>query len=576
LIDIMSNEYKSESVVIKSDPNVTYYNEKAKCENTNLDIIGCIDKPLFMPTATREYKTPLDIEITCEPSIKHSQDPRNINKIRLDYQGLSKYNAIDCEYSRQEWKDAFEAIGDYIVANAISKSYVNRIITKTEAINTPSTFEYPNAKPIDRTGSVGFPWCKLYPRSTDKGDYLEQHHDGLWRFKKDEKSQAMSSAVDLMIEDAKRGTQHHVPFIAYLKDEPLKLKKIYEPATRVFFCAPAPYLYSFRKYFGTAMWMLNSMYMDIPPKVGINGTSLEWHEFAMKHMNVSKFGYASDMKNWDGTVPLVAVQESLGVWNKIYQSTDPNWKPEDDLVRSILHKAVEGTEVIMGKNVYKLNGCMTSGFPATALTNSLINWALHYIVWKRLALKHDPSKAVFSIFMDLTCLSVYGDDNIITIDLSVQKWFNFNTFVAEAFTLGFIVTDAKKTGEAQPDVTPFLELDFLKQGFRLHNGIVYPVIDESSINKQLLWHRCPGSYEYNGEWRYITTHETYTQCLQNLLTKIALGGEDMYNKWKSIIQNAAKGKIMIFIPPYAEALYESGYLGTNYINVPNVNVVNQN
>nr|WPR16414.1 MAG: non-structural polyprotein [Avian associated calicivirus 6] len=568
LATMMSDVIHEESLEYRPSKNINFLAEPVIDESSGILQIGTVAR-IYMPRTTCEYKTPLQFEeLTFEPSVKHRNDPRNLEKVDMEVKAINKYRATDEPANFVEWETAFDEIAEFIVGKMIGQSKINRVITKTEAINSPPKNEIPNGKPVDRSGAAGFPWTSKYKQHTSKQDYLEQNAADLqWRFKDTERGQEMSSAVDQLIADAKRGTKHHLPFIAYLKDEPLKMKKVRtgsDLATRLFFCAPAHYLYAFRRYFGTAMWNMNSLHQDTPVKVGISSTSMDWNRFAYQLLGVSEFGFASDAKNWDGTVPKHAISSSLRVWNRIYQETDPNWTEEDDVVRTTLHAAVEGSEVILLDKVLKLEGCMTSGFPATALTNSLINWALFYCVWRRLALIHQPEIASFERFMDNIALGVYGDDNICTISAEVQSWFNFNSFRVVAAEFGFNITDSQKTGEKMPDVQHLSELDFLKNGFRFEQGLVFPSIADSSIEKQLQWHRSSGSYVYEGYFRELPDSDEFVDTLVNLWPRLSLSGKENYQRWTKIIRGASRGSgLEIYIPTFRAALSLTEYASTD-------------
>jgi hypothetical protein len=539
--------------------------EPVKCEKTGLTKIGKIRVPLHLPTKTQEYQTPLVIEPQFEPSVKSVIDPRNVKRRRLQYEALSRYQPKVEDVAEDEWKEAFINIGNYVANKMVAEGKTTRLLTKTEAINTPPVEEYENARPIDRTGSMGFPYCQTGGANSSKGDQLQFNEDDKkWYFKKNKTAQEISSRIDQIIQDAKRGTRHHHVYNVYLKDEPLKIKKCREEQelkTRVFFSAPFDSLIAMRMYFATAMWRMTSMSQDFPVRVGINVGSLEWHQLAAQHAAMSIWGYSSDMKNWDGSVPAAALHHSVEVWNRIFQATDPNWKQEDDDVRRTMHLSTEGAEVALFDSVYKLEGCMASGFPMTAVTNSLVNWALHYIVWKRLALLFDPERANFVDFTLNVCLSVFGDDNLATVNIAVQDWFHFNSFRIEAAKLGFIVTDSQKTGEDQPNLKRLEELDFLKMGFEYRDKLWYPICDLSSVNKQLCWFRAGGSYEYLGDWRQIEDPKDFLISLNGLWPKLALRGRKSYQaETKRIVESSRGTKCAIVTPSYEDAIRPTGYV----------------
>jgi hypothetical protein len=563
------DEMEQQVTVFESVPSLTVEHTEImhtvpqRCERTGLLLIGIPKRKVFAPITTTKYKTGLDIDSGFEPSIKSMFDPRNLMRREVLDEGIARYgDRPPTDFKLEEVEEAAEAIGRYVGAMMVSRDMKTRILTNTEAINGPEKEEYPASKPIDRNGSVGYPYAQINPGRNTKGDYLHQNDKNLkWYFKSDPASQQILSGINRIVVNARNGVDMEIPWIAYSKDEPVKLKKIYDMQslkTRVFFSGPADYQLAYRRYFGAALWRITELHLSIPIRVGINCLSLSWTDLGMSHAKVGKRGFASDMENWDGCVPLEFLQQIPKIYNIIYKLTDPLWTPQDDVARHALHKPVQGATVIVRDRVYKLDHAMASGYPGTAIDNSFINWMLFYCCWKRIVGSKDPCRGDFATFMRDTCLSVYGDDNLITIADPLLDIFHFNSFKEEARKFGFRVTDAAKTGKEVPNHQPLNELEFLKRTFKEDPIGYLPPLSLPSILKSLEWINGPQSYDLKRTYPYFRTITDKALVEQNLIAtwpELAVHGKKIYDDAVDYIIRAARGTdIMINPPTFKEAL----------------------
>lgn len=512
-------------------------------------------KPVFTPTGTTDYKSGIEMLRKHEPTIKSRADPRNI--LRRDFleEGIGRYNTKlpKVEDLQERANFAARSIGEYLATLMLGKKMHTRILSNTEAINGTSKAEFPSTKPLERTGSVGFPYNILSSR-VQKGDYLAQNpRNQHWYFTKDQEAQRILSDASRYFEDAKQGIEHHHVWAAYLKDEPVGLKKIYnltKQKTRIFFAGSMSYQMAYRRAFGAALWRITDLHLQIPVRVGIRARDIEWQTLAQEHLKISSLGFDSDFENWDGTVPIEFLRAVVIIYNIIYKATDPNWQPEDDVLRETLHRAVEGARVIVRNRVVKLVQAMASGFPGTAIENSLINWMLYFLCYLECVPKQYQT---FAHFMQLVGLSVYGDDNMATVAPQIMQYFHFNVFKTVTAKFGFKATDAAKQGGEQPNLKPFTELQFLKRGFVKDGWQYKPVIEEDSISKMVEWIRNSKAYEYRGHWYMNNTPGVYEASFLANLQEVILHGEEYYNKFVELVLPQIRHRgYKIIIPTYQE------------------------
>jgi hypothetical protein len=531
-----------------------------------LQVIGRPFVKQYVPTSTQECKTGIHLDKTHEPTIKSISDPRNILRIDFLETGIARYNdKVPKEPGLQEEvNSAAREIGEFYAAKIGAKGMTTRLLNNTEAINGTSRTEYPATGPLKREGAVGFPYGSLF-QGKQKGDYLEQNARNLhWYFRKDPASQKILSDASRLFDDARRGREHEILWTAFLKDEPVKKSKIYnlgKQKTRLFFSGPMSYLLAYRRAFSAAIWRITELHLETPVRVGLASNTLEWHMLVTQHAQIAPNAFDSDMENWDGTVPIEYLRALPIIFNIIYKHTDAEHTPQHDTIRNTLHKAVEGARIIVRDRVVKLEQAMASGYPGTAVENSLINFMLYYCCWRRIMTNTGNTQfAHFEAFMANTMLSVFGDDNVCSVRAEFQHVFNFNSFKAEARKFGFKVTDAAKTGRAVPDFLPLCEIQFLKRKFNLQGHMYWPSIDPESISKQCEWIKGKGTYEYNGRWRHNNRPEVFAQCFKANLIEVAYHGEETYNDFVKRIrpQIYALG-LEIVIPNWNDVIRETDF-----------------
>lgn len=540
-------------------------------EETGLQCIGKLPQPIHIPTETRIRRTGLFVEeySGVEPAILSKFDPRADGR-DLYIEGIRRYGVkTTTNIDKEEWVSAMKHIGNELANMMNIRRKTVRKFTKTEAINRPPYSDYPMAKPLDRTGSAGFPHV-LRTGSANKGDYLTFNEgDQKWYFSKTPEAQRISSRITQMCLDAEKDVEHFVPFIAYPKDECVPLRKIYsvEKKTRIFFSGPFEYLVAYRMYFGAAMQRVMEMHGEIPVKVGISSTQESWNQLGYSLSRVSADnGMATDVKNYDSSIMKEVIESIIHVYNTIYSrcslSTE-DWQT-GNIARQTLHRAVEGATIIVRDKILKLEQAMVSGCPSTAIDNSFVIWALYYIVWRRLALKFNVPAATYTCFRQNVALAIYGDDNVATVAPGFE-WFNFNSFREEAAKMGFTITDALKLGKDVPDYLPLEKLDFLKRGFIKQGSFYKGPLDKQSIGKSMHWMHYGPSYSVTPRelesWPQIDNCDFISAGLDANWPEIALANtEEEYNRLRdTLLQQMAKLGGEINPPLYADALAQRGY-----------------
>lgn len=571
---------KPESLGIVPHPSVVHADVAYLDERTNLMVTGKIIDPVFIPNKNAKYQTGIDVVSIAEkcgtpvtigePAALTPKDPR-IEGTEIYFDAIAGYSqeTDTTLLNEDDLNETMMEIANYISNVQLRNKQYTRLLTTTEVINGGSPAEFPKYNSIDRTGSSGFGWMK--PGKAKKGDYFELRN-GLWRYRSDDVIvAALLKRINRMEKDAANGIQHESPMIAYLKDEIVALKKIYDVTkrkTRVFFSACLDHLVLMRKYTGAVVAHCAQNWDILPPKIGISNSYMDALKFCTRHLAVGPSGFASDMKNFDKTIPALYQECTMKMWNEVYRrcSRPGEWETTHDVIRNVLNQAYTYTTIIVGGKTCRLTQAQPSGNPLTAINNSVFVWAAYAMAYKRLAKIHAPREATFTHFMKNVCLSIYGDDNMCTVHPSITKWFNFGTFKPVMDKLGFIVTDAAKSGDVVPDLQPFHELEFLKRTFTQVQGHWVMKLQLDSIAKAMAWTQQRPSYavadlpviEGKIQWPISDNEDVIVPTVSDCFDALALHGEAIFNQWRDELI-ASDTQFTFNIKTWKETMQSLGY-----------------
>ncbi|APG78408.1 hypothetical protein 1 [Hubei picorna-like virus 77] len=442
------------------------------------------------PLAKDEYS------VEAEPSILSHKDSRNVQNISVYERGVFKWGHKQPQIDEKTMDLCGDEIADFLVHTLkMHHSPDLGVLTTTEAINRCTRFQTSN--PIQKQTSVGFPW-KTLPLVATKMDLLELGSDGLSRIAPTEHGQKLRTAVKDLIDNARNGKRSAVVFDVSLKDEVLPFRKIYDVAnTRTFAGAPLDYTIAHRKYFHAVFCAIQDCRHALPYKVGINTTSMEWGGLYNYLAEMSDVGFDLDYKSFDSTIPLSVTKQPPRIYNKIYQALDPNWKPEDDIIRTNLHSVLHGPLLTFYDHIVQAPGGQVSGQPGTTIDNTtyhLLYLLYSYKMIVRRAKQLDPQGAswleeTLEFLLRFVRMALYGDDGAYTVKKELLPYFNFETVKDELSKLYVQCTPALKTTAG--GVMKLSSMTFLKQSFvyfKTYNLIISR-LDIDSVKKQIQWCR---------------------------------------------------------------------------------------
>nr|WCR39253.1 polyprotein 1 [Pineapple secovirus A] len=341
------------------------------------------------------------------------------------------------------------------------------------AINGQNGLEYAEALPIS-TGE-GFPSI-LERKHGESGKfrYFEEAADGT-RILLEEPLARVNE-----IEAAAETGDLEIFTIACAKDEKTAIKKVREtPKTRIFEILPFEFNIIIRKYFLFWMQWMMSLHNKLPCKVGLNPYSQSWDLMAHRHCKFDQH-FCGDYSGFDtGT----NVEIMLRFADLISEFANDGEKAKR--IRRNLMRAAVTRKMIVGADVYRINGGTPSGFALTVMINSLMNEFYLRLAWRKLSPHADLRGNFF--FSNHVVISVYGDDNVVSFSSDVAPWYNLETISKELARYGVKLGDGRKTG-AVIKWQRFDEIDFLKRSWvPVDTGVYMCPISRTSIEEQLFW-----------------------------------------------------------------------------------------
>jgi len=350
---------------------------------------------------------------------------------------------------------------------------------------------------------------------------------------------ALLAAIDALIAACRNGLKTMVIFDATLKDEVLPMRKVDDVRTRIILGAPVEATIVHRKYLATLGAAISSLHNEIPVKVGINPYN-EWDTLFKQMNEVSDYGFDSDFKSWDSTVPSVCLHAIADLYVRICAAHGYQEGSLDTI--SGLYNHIVNPVLSFRGELYLCRKGLPSGQPFTALDNSLVNWGLVLVAWKRSCEK--ISRPAFSSFESDVVLAVYGDDNMAAVAENGRTHFSPSDIEALATEIGMEVTSvSKQSGIA--DYVPVISLSFLSRFFntnaqyfkgkvvgRLKPASLYKLLGFVRQNKRLKFRR--------GHPDCCTDRQKLNELLQAAQIEAALLGPYGYKCFQQTVQRGAE------------------------------------
>lgn len=520
------------------------------------DCVGFAKVPVHCPTKTKLFRNWFPVgEKLFEPCLLSGNDTRNPGHSILTEESMkwckerTPIAKDDAELLRQCTRDLATYYGDVLE----SQNVVLKKLTRTESLNKLQGSS--KSEPINLHTSAGYPWNTMCIKKKGKYEFIDLDEDGVRHFSKGPNTQKLYNAMDQYHYECKGQGQATTVFQVSLKDEPVKLKKIYDtPKTRTIAMAPLDYQIEYRRYFHCAHAAIMENWHMLPSKVGINPLSIDWHTLFTKHADISMRGFDIDVQGWDFSHDPIFVEMICEFWQILYARLDPHCTQFDQDMRSVLYSKIINFLLLVGRKVYRSTGGIPSGYPGTSPDNTIVHNIIAYFSWCKLAKRDHPRLSNLKSFLEDVYTSIYSDDIIYTVSQFAVGFFNTMSVCEQYRSIGFHATPADKS-EEMISHKPLQELIFLSRGFRSWNGIMVGPLVMDRLCKGTWWIHDKRSHNF---WEspddMCTNAEVIASSAESHLYEAALHGEQTFLIFRSIALKIWNQTGLSYPMTYREAL----------------------
>lgn len=528
-----------------------------------IEAIGTIKQ--FVPATTKLWLSPMPYGPKLyEPSLLDKHDSRNPTPgYDFMYDEAIKWckpripmSEEDCE----ELDHCFRAVGSHYAQIIKRHACPIKVLSKTESINKLRGSMKSN--PVLLSSSPGYPWNVFADRGKKRFIDVDPV-TGMRHFAKNQEANWLKNSVDDVIANARKEESSYCVFKVCLKDELVKLKKIYEePKTRTIAAAPLHLVVACRMFFHTVHAAIAECWPDVFAKVGIDASSFDWHTMFTKMLATSELGFAFDYKGWDTCVPPEFTDRMWIFYDSIFSLCCPDYTPE---IRSIiigLYKNLSKFRFLLFQRVYLATGGVASGHPGTAIDNCIINTVNMYFAYRKIMKRIMPAFATWYYFILYTQHADYGDDIFVSVVTWLLEHFNGVTVSEELSKIGWQITSADKTKPIVPSI-PLWECEFMSRGFQRLYGTWIGPLRESQVVKCTHYVTTTRSHKFWLDqdkvfWQPEILADMAFVCLKEMF----LHGEEKFNQLRNhFIENYARLGIEQYVPMYEEA-YDN-FFGVN-------------
>lgn len=363
---------------------------------------------------------------------------------------------------------------------------------------------------VNMATSVGLPWKLQFPGKGKKA-LIEPRNRSI--------HPELFKAIEYRLAKARKGKMVQAVFSDHLKDEKRPIEKVHAFKTRMFSAAPVDFTIVVKMLFGNFLdWFMRKRVLN-ESAVGINPTSLEWHQLA-EYLDAYPDIMAGDYKDFDGRLKRILLIYAFKFANDWYGKDHP-----DNLARTTVSKQMIGALHCNKGLLYYVWGANPSGNPLTAYLNTYSNCLFQrYAYYRKFPLDLDPDAFSFSSQVRMIA---FGDDNVLSISPSVQHFFYPAAVAQVADEVGMCYTSDDKT-ELGTEFRKLSDVTFLKRRF-VRDPIEKMFIGPLDLNTIL---EIP-----NWTWEGTSSGEQLMACNQ-AIRELALHDKHTFDHWSGVISEA--------------------------------------
>ena len=463
---------------------------------------------------------------TTEPS------PLSPNDNRISHKYLEKqffYKDLFKGYSQTPTfpADIFDEATEYLILK--HKQWHAKSIVPLKILNIDEAL---NGLPIegnsrvDLSTSAGYPYVTEHLKRSDLIDKLEDQTLV-------PKERIINDVNDFW-NKIKQNIVPCVPFIISIKDERIKLSKIYnEVKPRLFAAGSLLHLIISRQLFYSHIML--HYHENTYSSVRLDRLSLDWHGFFTDLLTKGSVGFDADFKFWDRSLCKALLMASYKLslhphQNQLIKQYGPN-------SINTLKEFFTSPFYVFSNKLFRAKGTSPSGGLMTFQLNSDANEILHITAFLEITKKISPAISTIRIYEKHTTGKRGGDDTVQSISDTLKNIFNGITFTNWTNSHGMKATSADKADVIVP-YKRLHELTFLKNTTGTMNGLYIPQTDQTSLFETMYWIR-------------INKHQMdeHIATLDNIncsMRAFYFYGKEHYNKIRSRIVEATNYPVATF------------------------------
>jgi hypothetical protein len=453
-------------------------------EGSILEFVGNV-KPAYQNTKTD--LTPSSIagmfgQVQTEPSTLSPMDPRLRTRPDAEYVRRNFYKILFEGYNQNPhfYERELREAAEYLKLKnreIKSKSIVkNKILTLEETMNGIDFL--PQNTKIEMTTSPGYPYTTQGLKRTDLFSVDDDIISASPRIRKD---------FEDTLSKFRNGIVPFTPFTLTIKDERLKLKKIYQDLKpRLFASGNIIHLLVSRRYFYTHI-MSHYHSQDSYTSIRMDRLSLDWHEMIMYLLEGGSIGFDLDYAFFDRTICKLLVYLGIEI-NLDYIKPDIIKDLGHIGYKTLIEWDSSPFYVFLNKLFRAINGTMPSGKLTTFTQNCDMNELLHIAGFLAITAKTHPLMSNIISYNRHNRGKRGGDDTIQTISETIKDIFNGQIFAQWINEHGMRCTAADKSDDSVP-YKRLSELSFLKNTTGFMRGFYVPHTDKTSIYEMMYWVR---------------------------------------------------------------------------------------
>lgn len=211
-----------------------------------------------------------------------------------------------------------------------------------------------------------------------------------------------------------------------------------------------------------------------------------WHMIA-EHLKYTDYVIEFDVKAWDSNISLrtlfMAAEVKLDILKNAAKARNQEFDPDIEKIAYGLCVDFAVTDVCYEEIIYEKSSGLLSGHPGTFMENSEIHEMILAMACKTILDREAPQYSNSAFIHEHVKSIKAADDILIAVSPLARKYITAQSMKEAYEAIGLEVTAADKSLRIEPKRLE--DAQFLKTGFRLHQGIYFPVPNLSIIHQLL-------------------------------------------------------------------------------------------